>query len=110
MTGDLGLAHVGGRCAYGYAPIQHPDLCNCAESEWSIFVRALHKVVRDGEVHQRDVRPLIRGQINPKHIGGCYTRAKREGLLREIRREPSNDVAGRNTNKWEPVYELRSAA
>lgn len=79
--------------------------------EWSLFVAALKSSVRsDGTVHQSDVRPKIRGRIHPKHIGQFYARARRDGLIRELRREQSGDVAGRNTNKWEPVYELSSAA
>jgi hypothetical protein len=51
----------------------------------------------------------VRGRIEPKHVGLNYRRAIREGLLREISREQSNDEAGRNTNKWEPIYELRAS-
>lgn len=112
MSGDLGLAHVGGRCAYGYASIQHPSLCECSESEWSIFVTALRSSARtDGTVHQSDVRPLIRGRINPKHIGTLWRRAKADGLIRDTGQvERSNDHAGRNSHRLEPIYELRSAA
>ena len=78
--------------------------------EWATFTTALRQVARGGEVHQRDMRPLIRGRIQPTHIGSCYKRAIKVGLIREVRRERSNDVAGRNTNKDEPVYELREAS
>lgn len=78
--------------------------------EWSLFVAALKRACRNGEVHQRDMRPLLHGRIEAKRIGQLYARARREGLIREIGRERSNDTAGRNTNKVEPVYELRSAA
>lgn len=108
------LATIPGRCPDGFASAQHPRLCSCREStspsEWVIFTSALRKAAKSGRVHQGDVRPLIRGRIEPRHIGRCYSRARREGLLVEVGREQSNDVAGRNTNKWEPVYELRSAA
>lgn len=99
------------RCARGFhLTAQHPDLCDCQSDEWRVFTAALRQVARDGEVHQRDMRPLLRGRIEASHIGQQYKRAIREGVIREIRREQSNDVAGRNTNKFEPVYQLRSAA
>jgi hypothetical protein len=73
-------------------------------SEWAIFCRALREAAVGGVVHQRDVRPLVSGRIKPQSVGRCYSRAIREGLITEVRRERSNDVAGRNTNKLEPVY------
>ena len=78
--------------------------------EWDLFVTVLRSAARDGRVHQSAVRPLLRGRMQAKHIGLAYRRAIREGLLREVTRERSDDEHGRNTNKWEPVYELRSAA
>ena len=116
----LGLERIPGRCAHGFdLATQHPGLCACqveqrplgaiTPAEWATFTAALSKVARGGEVHQRDMRPLIRGRIKPSHIGACYTRAIAMHLIREVRRERSNDVKGRNTNKDEPVYELRAA-
>lgn len=116
----LGMERFPGRCAQGFDHAKQPGLCACdvehrplgaiTPAEWATFTAALRKVARDGEVHQRDMRPLIRGRIKPSHIGACYTRAISMRLIREVRRERSNDVQGRNTNKSEPVYELRSAA
>ena len=88
--------------------------CRCApvapSSEWAVFVAAIRQAARDGEVHQSDVRPIIRGRIEPKHIGTLYRRAKAEGLLSDTgRREPSNDVAGRNSDKLDRVYALVGA-
>ena len=107
----LGLANLGDRCAYGYAPIQHPALCACEHSEWAVFTRALSTAARksrDGLVHQGDVRPLI-AAIPHKHRGLLYRRARTEGLLVERGMEPSTDAAGRNTDKLSRVYELRAA-
>jgi hypothetical protein len=105
------------RCDHGYAEVQHPQLCNCAEfGEWSIFARALRSVVRsDGTVHVNDVRPLVRGRIAPKHVGSLYRRAKSLGLLVDVDRwEPSTDHEGANVDKPARVYDagptLRSAA
>ena len=111
MSATLGLEVHADRCDHGFAAVQHPTFCGCQEmSEWVIFTAALRSAAQGREVHQRDVRPLLRGRIEPKHVGLCYRRAIREGLIREVRREQSNDEVGRNTNKYEPVYELRSAA
>lgn len=108
------LAGFDDRCPSGYSIThQHPTLCpDCPGDEWGIFTEALRTAARSdmrGQVHQRAVRPLVRGRIEPKHVGLNYRRAIREGLLREISREQSNDEAGRNTNKWEPIYELRAS-
>ena len=94
------------RCTHGYHRTMQvcPD-CG-AGGDWAIFRDALARATRLGLVHQRDMRPLLRGRIEPKHVGLCYRRAIREGLIREVTRERSNDEAGRNTNKWEPVYEV----
>ena len=85
-----------------------------AGDEWSIFTDALRHaaaVSADGRVHQRDVRPRVRGRVQPKHIGQFYRRAKDEQLLVDTgEREPSNDTAGRNTDKLDRIYLLRGAA
>ena len=86
------------------APVA-PALGGVTPEEWAIFTAALAQVARGGEVHQRHMRPLLRGRITPhQHIASCYSRAIAVGLIREVRRERSNDVIGRNTNKDEPVY------
>lgn len=101
-----------GRCPYGYAAMQHPGACECAESEWAIFVAAVKSSVRaDGTVHIGDVRPKIRGRIAPKHIGQMWRRARSEGLVRDTgEREPSTDAHGRNLDKLERIYALERAA
>lgn len=107
----LGLETRTDRCALGFALCHHPHYCNCSElGEWAIFLGALRQAAVDGVVHQSAMRPLLRGRIEPKHIGGQYKQAIRQGLIREINREQSNDEVGRNTNKWEPVYALRDVA
>lgn len=77
---------------------------------WALFVAALHQAARGGVVRQNDVRPLIRGRINPKTIGRLYSRAKREGLLVEAGFDESRDHEGKNAGRLEPKYELRDAA
>lgn len=116
-TLDAYLAGFSDRCSdcgAHEATQPHRDDCRLGTaetSEWAIFRAALRKAARDdGSVHQADVRPLIRGRIEPKHIGTLYRRARTEGLLREIDHERSDDLAGRNAGRLEPVYELRSAA
>ena len=76
--------------------------------EWDLFRHALVSAAReDGTIHQRDVRPLIRGKVAPKSIGTFYRRAKAEGLIRDTgERESSNDVLGKNADKLSRVYRL----
>lgn len=101
-----------GRCDNGFhIATQHPALCKCGAGEWSVFVAALRTAAADGVVHQSAVRPLIRGRVLPKHVGQMYRRAKTEGLLVDTGdREPSNDVAGRNTDKLDRIYRLGATA
>lgn len=80
------------------------------DSEWATFLMALRKAAVDGVVRQAKVRPLIRGRIEPKHIGQQYKRAIREGVLVERAPERSDDELGKNAGRWEPTYELRPAA
>jgi hypothetical protein len=109
----LGLDRLPDRCAHGFHEQHHPSWCNCSEfGEWSIFVRAIKAAVRDdGTVHQGDVRPRIRGRIEPKHIGQLYRRARTLGLIEDTNeREPSTDAAGRNTDKTCRIYRLGARA
>lgn len=115
MTLQDWLASRPDRCPAGFAPIQHPVLCACTpppDAEWVVFTAALRSAVRaDGTVHQCDVRPLIRGRIDPKAIGRFYRRARNDGLLVDTqRREESDDRAGRNTDKLDRIYAMRGAA
>lgn len=112
------LATLPNRCPHGFhIATQHPHLCDCAAStqpaadEWSTFTAALRQVVRpDGTVHANDVRPIIRGRVYHKRIGRFYKRAKDEGLLTLVEREPSSDTSGRNTHHDASVYRLGRAA
>jgi hypothetical protein len=117
MTTDLPphtrwLATFEDRCARGFhLTAQHPALCDCQDGdEWAVFTAALFAAARDGRVHQRVVRPHIRGRIEPNHVGILYRRALSEGLLREVDHERSDDVDGKNAGRLEPVYALRGAA
>lgn len=112
MTTTLNLERLPGRCPNGFAAIQHPRFCECADlSEWAIFSAAVKAAARDGLVHQSAVRPLIRGRIKPKHVGQLYRKARTTGLLVDTQeREPSNDTAGRNTDKLDRIYKLGAAA
>lgn len=112
MTLDTWATTHPDRCSLGFAAAHHPTFCNCSDmGEWVVFTTALRSAARpDGTVHQCDVRPKIRGRIAPKHIGPMWRRARSEGLVRDTgEREPSNDSAGRNTDKLDRIYELRAA-
>ena len=100
------LASYPDRCAHGYH--RTAQMCpDCSQGdEWVIFLAALGTATRSGQVHQADVRPLIRGRIEPKHVGTLYRRAKAEGLLREAGHERSDDVVGKNAGRLEPFYEV----
>lgn len=95
------------RCALGFAEIQHPRFCTCTHfqsDEWTQFVAALRKAARaDGLIHQGDVRPLIQ-KIPHKHRGLLYRKARTEGLIEVVGKEPSTDTAGRNGDKDSRVY------
>lgn len=91
-------------------PSTHAAAVVASSNEWSTFVAVLRECAVSGVVHQRDVRPRLRGRIKPQSIGKCYSRAIREGVLVPLGREESDDVVGRNTNKLEPYYRLERAA
>lgn len=110
MTLAAYLEKAPGRCQECLYHIKTQG-CRCKGGEWALFVSALRAAARaDGKVHQSEVRPLIRGRIEPKHIGQAYKRAIREGLLTPVDHEKSDDEVGGNSHRLEPVYELRSAA
>lgn len=117
MTATLALETYPGRCTHGFHPSQRtfhdcPAMPAAPTSEWSLFKAAVTSAARDdGTVHQADVRPKIRGRIEPKHIGQLWRRARSEGLVRDTgEREQSNDVAGRNADKLDRIYALGTAA
>ncbi len=114
MTASPGLdawaARQESRCACGFHVATQGCHCPTADDrDWLIFVNAARKVEKAGRVHQCDMRPLLRGALDPKSIGRQYARAKREGLLIEREPERSNDEVGRNAGRWEPTYELAAA-
>lgn len=80
--------------------------CRCPGSEWARFVAALRQAKRvDGTIHQRDVRPIIRGRIAPKHIGQMYQRARAEHLIDDTGCwEDSDDLIGKNRHKPERIW------
>lgn len=96
------------RCSdCGYHPSQgHGPECApvAPASEWQTFLAALRSSVRDGRISQTDVRPKIRGVVEPKHVGTLYRRAVAEGLIRQDGWEDSTDFAGRNGDKVQRVY------
>ncbi len=113
---SLGLATYPGRCPdceYHVATQGHGQECApvAPADEWGTFVSALRQARRpDGTVHANDVRPLI-ASIYSKHRGQLYRRAKSDGLIRDTgMKEPSTDVAGRNSDKEARIYEWRAAA
>lgn len=101
------LVQLPGRCP-GCAYHVATQGCRCEAGEWGMFMAAIRAAAMpDGTVHQRNVRPLIRGRITPKHIGGLYRRARAERLLVDTgEREPSSDVEGRNADKLDRIYRL----
>lgn len=105
------LTSLPGRCTTCGAHLETQG-CKCPGEEWTLFVRAIREVARpDGTVHQADVRPRIRGRVEPKHVGQFYRRARSLELIEDTgEREQSNDVAGRNADKLDRIYRLRSAA
>lgn len=119
MTLDTYLKAAPGRCAdcgfhvdYQGCRCAVDEWATCTADEWAIFTTALRKARReDNTVHQCDVRPLIRGRVEPKAIGGYYRRARSLELIRDTgEKEPSSDVAGRNTDKDSRIYEWIGAA
>lgn len=86
--------------------------CRCEGGEWRVFRDALRAVAeKDGTIHQSAMRRLIRGRIAPKSIGTLYRKAKSDGLIVDTgEREPSDDRAGRNSDKLDRIYVLRGAA
>lgn len=107
----------GGRL-YGADVIARATVCVECErrlcrkpDEWAVFVAALKSSVRsDGTVHQSDVRPKIRGRIQPKHVGQLWRRAMRDGLISRAGYEESDDEKGRNAGRMEPYYSWEKAS
>lgn len=99
-------------CAFHIKLQGHGPECSptAPTDEYAIFKAAVMSAAVNGVVHQAAVRPIIRGRIEPNRIGGCYRRARAEGLLVEIDHERSDDHIGKNAGRMEPRYELRSAA
>ena len=83
-----------------------------APDEWAVLVAAVNKVAaeHDGEVDWTHVRPIIRGRIEPKHVGTLVRRARREGLLIEDHFHRSEDVVGKNAGRMEPKYRIGTTA
>lgn len=107
------LALLPGRCQHGYHVTQRTLCGDCtpATDEWATFTAALKAAVRaDGTVHASDMRRLVGGRIEPRHIGTLYRRARSRGLLVEAGHERSDDVAGKNAGRLEPFYSIGSAA
>ena len=98
-------AHTATRDAGQSAASQAPD-------EWAVLVAAVSKVAaeHDGEVDWTHVRPIIRGRIEPKHVGTLVRRARREGLLIEDHFDRSEDAVGKNAGRMEPKYRIGTTA
>lgn len=111
MSLETYLRTLPGRCqgCGHHTPTQG---CRCPGGEWRVFRDALIAVAEsDGTIHQSHMRRLIRGRIAPKSIGTLYRKAKAEGLIVDTgAREPSDDRAGRNSDKLDRVYALGRAA
>lgn len=84
-----------------------------ADHEWRTFTDALVRVAHShaGQVDQNHVRPLIRGKVAPKRIGGFYRRACLEGLIEATPDwSISEDVEGRNAGRPMRCYVLGVSA
>lgn len=74
-------------------------------NEWSFFLRTLRACVReDGTLHVNDVRPHLRGKVEPKHVGLYWRRAATLKLIRFKEWEQSTDEAGGNSDKLARFY------
>lgn len=104
----LNLAHVAGRCADGYAPIQHPRLCACSQvpalkangiaaantapdAIKSRVDQAILRVARLGqEFSANDLRAELDGVPGPL-VGARFNALGKQGLIVQTdRRVPSN--------------------
>lgn len=75
------------------------------DDSWSFFLRTIRESVRsDGTLHVNDVRPKIRGKVEPKRIGQFWKRAATLGLIRFKEWEQSTDEAGGNSDKLARVH------
>lgn len=108
MTPDLGLAHLAGRCAHGFAPQQHPLLCQCADAERGKVQgiaasnakatdeqkRQIDLVIRrvaalGGEFSANDVRPQLAPVLAP-FMGARFSALAKAGLIRHVGYTPSS--------------------
>lgn len=106
---DLNLAHVNGRCADGYASVQHPRFCNCgqvpalkangiaaADAAAPTDVkdrvdRAILRLAASGrEFSANDLRTELDGVPGPV-VGARFNTLGRQGVIVQTnRRVPSN--------------------
>lgn len=116
MTDHLtaSLAAMRGRCPHGYALPEQAALHACdadKDADYARFRALLKAAVReDGTVHACDMRPRTAGAFEPRRLSSLWKRARHERVLVEVGTERSNDEAGKNAGRWEPYYELRTAA
>lgn len=114
MSTTLGLAHVDGRCAHGFAPIQHPTLCACAAAaarkdagitgatdaatpdDKERIDRAIARWAATGrEFSANDLRSEFAGVSGPV-VGGRFNAAARRGLIRDTGRRVPSTLASTN--------------
>lgn len=106
---DLNLAQLNGRCASGYAPIQHPRYCNCAQvptiKRTAIAAvndaapadvknrvdRAIIRLASAGrEFSANDLRTELEGVPGPV-VGGRFNALAKQGVIVQTGgRVPSN--------------------
>ena len=79
-----------------------------SDPEWHVFRTSVLAVGTNhgGDVDQNNVRPLIRGHINPRRVGPFYRRACLEGWLRADGWSVSADHEGRNAGRPMRTYHL----
>ena len=110
----LGLAHVDGRCAHGYAPIQHPRFCACdtaaarkssgiaattdaasADDKARIDAAIRRWAATGREFSANDLRSEFAGVSGPV-VGGRFNAAAKRGLIRDTGRRVPSTLASTN--------------
>lgn len=94
--------------ASGVASIEDRFEAATHTAERFIVLDAIKRVARQhaGLVDQNLVRPLYRGQVDPKIVGSTFRMLEAAELITSVDCAPnrSDDVEGRNAGRWQPTY------
>ena len=121
MNGTLGLEKMSGRCAAGYAEVQHPRFCQCAQvpalkaagiamanahAPADVKARidaAIRRIAASGRPFSaNDLRVELAGITGPV-VGGRFTALSNAGVIRFTgQRVPSNlgSTHGHESKGW----------